>query len=54
MLGSEKEITLGRSLYVSLISVEILTLEHCIQFQSPCSLKKEIKEEAVEVTQERK
>jgi len=52
MLGCEKEITLGRSLYVSVISVEILNLEYCIQFQCPYSLKREIKEKAVELTQE--
>lgn len=40
--------------HVSVISVEILTLEYCVQFQSPYSLKNEIEEKLVEVFQEPK
>lgn len=51
MLGCEQDITFGRSLCVSVISVEILNLECCIRFQSPYSLNREVKEKT-EVTQE--
>lgn len=52
MLGYEEEVvTFPKLLDASVISVEILNLKYCIPFQSPYSLKREIKEKA-EVTQE--